>query len=317
MFKSLLFALSLATSAQAGDLATLRVATQVSGTVNWELTTITQNGFDTANGFRLEVADVAGGPAAQIAFEGGAADVIVSDWLWVARQRAEGRDYVFIPYSKAVGALYVPATSTAQTLPDLKGSQIGIAGGPVDKSWLILRAYAQGQYGFDLAGQTSQVFGAPPLIYQTALDGQFGGAINFWHFGAKMQAAGLRPLVTVQEAALALGLNPDTPLLGYVVQGALLRDHPDVAAGLAKASRAAKALLASDDAAWQALRPQMNAKSEAEFQALIAGFRQGIPSAGAVDEAAAAKLLAVMADLGGAELVGNLKTLPAGTFYTP
>ena len=317
MFKSLLFALSLATSARAGDLATLRIATQVSGTVNWELTTITQNGFDTANGFRLEVADVAGGPAAQIAFEGGAADVIVSDWLWVARQRAEGRDYVFIPYSKAVGALYAPATSTAQTLPDLKGSQIGIAGGPVDKSWLILRAYAQGQYGFDLAGQTSQVFGAPPLIYQTALDGQFGGAINFWHFGAKMQAAGLRPLVTVQEAALALGLNPDTPLLGYVVQGALLRDHPDVAAGLAKASRAAKALLASDDAAWQALRPQMNAKSEAEFQALIAGFRQGIPSAGAVDEAAAAKLLAVMADLGGAELVGNLKTLPAGTFYTP
>ena len=97
----------------------------------------------------------------------------------------------------------------------------------------------------------------------------------------------------------------------------MLRDHPDVAAGLAKASRAAKALLASDDAAWQALRPQMNAKSEAEFQALIAGFRQGIPSAGAVDEAAAAKLLAVMADLGGAELVGNLKTLPAGTFYTP
>ncbi|MGV8953567.1 MAG: ABC transporter substrate-binding protein [Cypionkella sp.] len=314
MIKLILAAtLALATASQA---ETLRIATQISGTVNWELSTITARGLDKANGFNLQIQDVAAGPAAQIAFQGGQADVIVSDWLWVARQRAEGRDFVFIPYSRAVGALYVPATSTAQTLPDLATTQIGIAGGPVDKSWLILRAYAQTAYGFDLAGQTQQVFGAPPLIYQTALDGQFGGAINFWNFGAKMQAAGMRPLITISDAALALGLNPDTPLLGYVVQGQMLRDHPDLIAGLAKASRAAKDILARDDTAWDALRPLMNAKSDAEFAALKDGFRQGIPAAGPVDEAAAGKMLTLMASLGGAELVGNLTTLPPGTFYT-
>jgi NitT/TauT family transport system substrate-binding protein len=314
MFRTIFFALALATSAQAEP---LRIATQVSGTVNWELSTITAHGLDAANGVALAVQDVAAGPAAQIAFEGGAADIIVSDWLWVARQRAEGRDYVFIPYSKAVGALYVPADSKAKSLPDLAGSQIGIAGGPVDKSWLILRAFAQEAYGFDLAGETTQVFGAPPLIYQSALDGQFGGAVNFWHFGAKMQAAGLRPLITVAEAASALGLSSDTPLLGYVVKGDFLRAHPEQVAGFAAASRAAKVVLASDAAAWEALRPQMNAKSDAEFAALVDGFRQGIPADGPVNEADAAKMLAVMVRLGGAELVGALTELPKGTFYQP
>lgn len=314
MFRTIFFALALATSAQAEP---LRIATQVSGTVNWELSTITARGLDAANGVALVVQEVAAGPAAQIAFEGGAADIIVSDWLWVARQRAEGRDYVFIPYSKAVGALYVPADSKAKSLPDLAGSQIGIAGGPVDKSWLILRAFAQEAYGFDLAGETTQVFGAPPLIYQSALDGQFGGAVNFWHFGAKMQAAGLRPLITVAEAASALGLSSDTPLLGYVVKGDFLRAHPEQVAGFAAASRAAKVVLASDAAAWEALRPQMNAKSDAEFAALVDGFRQGIPADGPVNEADAAKMLAVMVRLGGAELVGALTELPKGTFYQP
>lgn len=299
------------------DEAVLRIATQISGTVNWELATISAQGLDRANGFTLQVQDVAAGPAAQIAFQAGAADVIVSDWLWVARQRAEGEDYVFIPYSRAVGALHVPEGSTVKTLADLKGGKIGVAGGPVDKSWLILRAYAQQEYGFDLAAETEQVFGAPPLIFETALGGELDGAVNFWHFGAKMEAAGMRPLITVAEAAGALGLDPETPLLGYVMRGELLREKPELAVGLARASRAAKDVLAQDDAAWEALRPLMNAKSEAQFVALKAGFRAGIPAPGPVDEAAADRMLALMARLGGSELVGAMTALPDGVFVQP
>lgn len=296
--------------------ATLRIATQVSGTVNWELTTIRERGLDAANGFALQVQDVAGSPAAQVAFLGGEADMIVSDWLWVARQRAEGQDVVFIPYSRAVGALMVAGDSPAQTLADLAGAKIGIAGGPVDKSWLILRAYAA-KDGIDLAATTEQVFGAPPLIMEAALSGEVQAAVNFWHFGAKMEAAGMRPLVTVTEAAEALGLDPATPLLGYVVRGEMLRDQPALVAGLAAASRAAKEVLATDDAAWEALRAQMNAKSDAEFAALKAGFRAGIPAPGPVDEAAAARMLDLMTRLGGAELVGDLTALPPGVFVQP
>jgi NitT/TauT family transport system substrate-binding protein len=315
MIAATVLALS-STTAWAGDMV-LRIATQLSGTVNWELTTLHERGFDTANGFRLEVQDVAAGPAAQVAFQAGEVDAIVSDWLWVARKRAEGEDYVFIPYSRAVGALHVPKDSKAQGLADLKGGKIGIAGGPVDKSWLILRAYSRKELGFDLQEATEQVFGAPPLIFETALAGELDGAVNFWHFGAKMEAAGMRPLITVAEAGAALGLDPDTPLLGYVVRGDLLRDKPALVRGFAAASRATKEVLATDDAAWQALRPLMNAKTDAQFEALKAGFRAGIPAPGPVDEAAAGRMLAIMADLGGADLVGKMDSLPGGVFLAP
>ena len=293
----------------------LRIATLEFGTVNWELDTITHYGLDAANGFALELRPVANGSAGMIAFQGGEADAFVSDWLWVARQRAAGKDYVFIPYSRAVGGLMVAADGPVATLADLKGGKIGIAGGPLDKSWLILRAWAEKAHGLDLVAETEQVFAAPPLIFKAALSGEVDGAINFWHFMAKMEAAGMRQILSVEEAATGLGLDPATPLLGYVIKGDLLRSDPALVAGLARASTAAKAKLAGDEAAWERLRERMNAKSDAEFAALRAGFLAGTPLPGPVDEAAADRMLALMARLGGEDLVGGATTLPAGVFY--
>ncbi|SFJ81982.1 ABC transporter substrate-binding protein [Celeribacter neptunius] len=307
----------IAGSAQAEDLPTLKAALYMSGTVAWEVETIKQNQFDQAHGFELETMDVAGSPASRVALAAGEVDMIVADWLWVAAQRASGKDYVFVPYSKAVGGLYVPEDSPAQSLADLKGGKIGIAGGPNDKSWLILRAYAEQATGQDLAGDTEQVFGAPPLIFKSALSGELDGAINFWHFGAKMEAAGMRLLASTSEAAVALGLNPDTPLLGYVMRGEVVRDHPELVEGLIAASREAKDLLASDDAAWEQLRDRMRVKNDAQFEALKAGWIAGIPAPGPVSEEDAAKMLAIMASLGGEALVGKATSLPEGLFYKP
>ena len=309
---ALVAALSLAHGAYAEELT---VGTLASGTVRWELDTIQHYGLDKAEGFDLRITELAGNPATQIALAGGEVDVIVSDWLWVAQQRAEGKNYVFIPFSTAVGALLVPQDSQAQTLADLKGKKIGIAGGPVDKSWLILRAYARQETGEDLATVTEQVFGAPPMIYEAGLSGEVDGVINFWNFLAKMKVHGMRELVTVAEAATALGLDPATPLLGYVMDEQLLREKPELAAALKRASRAAKDLLLTDDAAWERLRPIMNAEDDAEFAALREGWRQGVPADAPVDEANAAKVFALMVDLGGEELLGQVKELPEGVFY--
>lgn len=304
----------LATATLAQEVPTLRASVLEFGTVNWELDTIKHHGFDAANGFDLEVQGVSGSSAAQVAFQGGATDVIVSDWLWVARQRAAGEDYVFIPYSRAVGGVMVATDSTARTLADLAGQKIGIAGGPLDKSWLILRAYAQKNYEMDLVSQTEQVFGAPPLIFASATGGELDAAINFWHWAAKQETAGMRTLLSVDEAATDLGLDPDTPLLGYVVRGEMLNEAPGLVQGLAAASRMAKDLLASDDTEWDRLRGRMNAGDDAEFGALVAGYRAGIPAAGPVDEDAAAKMLSLMYELGGQELLGGADTLPDGVF---
>lgn len=298
----------------AQDLPVIRAATLEVGTVNWEIETIVANKLDEKNGFKLEVQSYADNAATRIAVEGGEADTAVADWIWVARQRAEGMDYVVIPFSRAVGGLVVPDDSAAQTLADLAGTKIGIAGGPLDKSWLILRAYATQEYGIDIAAETEQVFGAPPLIFESALGKEFGGAINFWHFLAKMKSAGMRELVSVDTASQALGLDPNTPLLGYYLKESFLAEHPGLAQALFNASRDAKDLLSTSDAAWDVVRPMMNAKSDAEFAQLKADWIAGVPPRAPVDAAAAGKMLAVMATLGGEELVGKATTLPEGLF---
>ncbi|WP_306262749.1 ABC transporter substrate-binding protein [Pararhizobium sp. IMCC21322] len=298
----------------AAETPQIRAAILKTGTVNWELDTIKRNGFDTANEFELIVQPFADNGATRVALAGGEADVAVADWIWVARQRAAGKDYVFIPYSKAVGGLVVPADSPAQSLQDMVGQKIGIAGGPLDKSWLILQAYALQEYDMQLAASTEQVFGASPLIFKTALQGKLGGAINFWHFLAKMKAAGMRELVSVADAAKALGLNPDTPLLGYVMKDSFILENPDIAQKFYNASRAAKALLANDDSAWEPLRKQMNVTTDKQYETLRADFRAGIPNKGAIDKVGADKFLQLMAELGGKKLVGAATTLPAGLF---
>ena len=295
----------------------IRVGTLENGTVNWEIETIRRRGFDIANGFRLQPMILAGNPATQVAMQGGEVDTIVSDWLWVAQQRARGTGFRFLPYSTAVGGVMVREGSPAQSLADLRGRKIGVAGGPVDKSWLILRAWSREKLGEDLADVTQQVFGAPPMILNAAETGEVDAAINFWHFQAKMKARGMRELLSVETAAGDLGLDPSTPLLGYVLRDDWIAANPALAEGLARASRAAKELLASDDAAWDELRPIMEAGDDAEFQALKAGWRAGIPAPGPVDAANAQKMFATMAELGGEELTGGLATLPEGLCWWP
>jgi len=308
--------LAAAAGAVAQDLPQIRAAVLEIGTVNWELETIKQNGFDEKHGFELVVQPYADNGATRVALEGGTADLSVADWIWTARQRAAGKDYVVIPYSKAVGGVVVPEGSEAQSLTDLAGGKIGIAGGPLDKSWLILRAYATQEYDMDLQAETEQVFGAPPLIFKSGLSGETDGAINFWHFLAKMKAAGMRELISVDTASRALGLDPETPLLGYVMKESFLAENPDLGHAMYRASRDAKELLMNDDAAWEANRPMMNADTDAQFETLREDFRAGIPADQPVSREGADAFLQVMAELGGEELVGGATELPAGLFLS-
>lgn len=309
-----LLAMIVTAPAFAQDLPVIRAAVLKIGTVNWELATIVEQGFDEAHGFTLDIAPYADNGATRVAVEGGEADVAVADWIWVARQRAAGKDYVFVPYSKAVGGLVAPKGSGVSSLKDLAGGKVGIAGGPLDKSWLILRAYAQQEYGMDLKAETEQVFGAPPLIFKSGLGGDLQGAINFWHFLAKMKASGMEEVISVETAGKALGLNTDTPLLGYYMKESFLAENPGLAQALYDASRDAKDLLASDDAAWEAIRPIMNAKTDAQFAQLKSDWLAGTPARGPVDIDGANKMLALMNDLGGADLVGKATTVPDGLF---
>ena len=295
---------------------TVRIGVLKFGTVAWELDVIEAHELDKAEGFDLEVVELAGKDATTVALQAGKVDVIVTDWIWVSRQRADGADLTFVPYSTAVGGVMVPADSDIHSLADLEGKRLGIAGGPVDKSWLILRALAERRHGMDLAATVEEVFGAPPLLNQQILLGRIDAVINYWNYMAQLEAEGFRTVVGVEEAARELGISPDLPLLGYVFDESWADAHRDDVLAFVRASRRAKELLLESDSEWERLRPIVRAPDEATFRALREGFRRGIPTKwGEAERASAERAFALMAELGGEKLVGNSRELQAGTFW--
>ena len=101
---------------------TLKVGVLAFGTVNWELDVIKHNKLDKKYGIDLQVVKLASKNAVSIAIQSKSVDIIVTDWIWVNRQRFEGRDYTFYPYSRAIGALYT-SNKDIKTLLDLKGKE--------------------------------------------------------------------------------------------------------------------------------------------------------------------------------------------------
>jgi NitT/TauT family transport system substrate-binding protein len=307
----------IALCAQSALAGTIKLGVLKFGTVNWELDVIRANGFDKAEGVDLQSVDLANTGAVTVALQAGAVDVIVTDWLWVTRQRAEGARFTFVPFSASVGALMLPPDSTVASLADLKGKKIGIAGGAVDKNWLVIRALAQLRDGIDLDSAVDTVFGAPPLLNEEILSGRLDGVINSWNFIAALEAKGYRKLIGVEDAQRELGIRTQVPLLGYVFDEDWAAAHKDDLLGLVRASRKAKELLAHSDKEWERLRPLMKAPDDATFGALRDGFRRGIPARwGEAERDDAARLFDVMAKLGGAELIGKSTELQPGTFWS-
>ena len=295
---------------------TVKIGVLKFGTVSWELDTIKTHGLDKAEGLDLQVVELANTNATSVALLAGGVDVIVTDWLWVTRQRADGAHFTFAPYSTSIGAIMLPPNSPVKSLADLRGKRLGIAGGAVDKSWLLIRALATQRHNLDLDSAVDKVFGAPPLLNEEMLAGRLDAVLNAWNFTAPLQAKGYSELVRVEDAARELGAQSHVPFLGYVFDEGWAAAHKDDVLALIRASRKAKQLLADSDAEWDRLRPLMKAPDDATFAALRDGFRRGVPASwGAAERADAAKLFTVLAKLGGPDLVGKSTELQPGTFW--
>jgi NitT/TauT family transport system substrate-binding protein len=302
-------------AANAAD--TVRVGVLKFGTVNWEIDTIVHNKLDEANGFKLEQVVLASNDATRIAINAGEVDVIVSDWLFVSRQRAEGIPLTFAPYSTSVGAIMVPAASPIKTLADLKGAKIGVAGGPLDKNWLMFQGMAKDKFGIDLAANTEPAFGAPPLLMEKLLQGELGATSNYWNYNAKLEVQGYRQIVSGAEAAAALGATGPISAIGYVFNEEWANQHKDAMLGFVKASRQAKDLLAKSDEEWDRLRPLMQIDDDAVFKNTVKRYREGIPNRPiAEEEADTAKIYEQLAKLGGEKLGGAATTMSPGTFWS-
>lgn len=304
-----------ATSSRAWASRKVRVGALKFGTVNWELETLTAHGFDAANGIDLDIVYFAGEEASNVAFLAGDIDIIVSDWLWVSRLRADGSDVTLVPYSTAVGAIMAAKDSPAHTIGDLVGKSIAVAGGPLDKSWLLIRAMAERDHGIDLTRQSRIAYGAPPLLQQKMIEGEFDALLNFWHFCARLEAKGFRRMLGANDAAMALGASGPVSALGYVFHEKWAARNLPAIIGFIKASSAAKAVLAKSDSEWQSLAPIVRAQGR-ELETLRDRYREGIPKRPIAQDAAdAAKLYRVLVRIGGEKLVGKASEMAPGTFW--
>ena len=183
---------------------TIRIAAQKTGTFAWELAVIRAHGLDKQADLSLEVRELASPEAGKIALRSGDADIMISDWLWVSRERSLGAKLAFYPYSSALGAVMVPNASPIHTLADLKGRKLAVAGGPIDKSWLLLRASLQ-QDGINLKSDSTIVYGAAPLVTAQMLNGDMDATVNYWNFCAALEEKGFRRVAGIQDLVTRFG----------------------------------------------------------------------------------------------------------------
>jgi len=302
-----------ASSAMAAD--HIRLVAQRTGSLAWELDVIKTHGLDKKANLDIETLELASTEAGKIALRGGSADIIVSDWTWVARERALGDALVYYPYLSTLGAVMAPARSPIKDVADLKGRKIAVAGGPIDKSWLLLRALGL-RSGLDLKTQATVVYGAPPLLSEKALQGETDATLTFWNFCAELEAKGQKRAISMDDVLLRLGAKGPVALLGYVFDGAWAARNRSTVDRFLEASRQAKDILAASDTEWQRLAPRIGVSDASVLAILRERYSEGIPRRRIADEEADAQgLYHILADIGGADLVGPGRELDAGSFY--
>jgi len=294
---------------------TVRIGSLRYGTLSWELDVIAHHGLAEKHGVRIDALELASVPAAQLALQASRIDVILSDWLWVSRQRAASADLTFVPFSSATGSLVAGTASTVRTVPDLAGQRLGIAGSAIDKSWLVLQLYARSRFGFDIDKNVDKSFGAPPLLNEELEAKHLDAVLTYWPFAAKLEARGMPAVLTIGDALEGLGLTRDLPLTGYVFSESWAAENRAALEGFLAASREAKTILDQSDAEWERIAVLTGARDALELTKLRDAYRQGIPRHWTAEEInAAARLYRLLAEIGGSALVGPSRELAPGTF---
>lgn len=312
---SLLFSgLVLVKDAHAKDV--VRVGVLQYGTVNWEMQAIEHLGLQNNYDIQVEAVPLASTQALLVALQGGKVDVILNDWLWVARQKGLGREYRFAPYSANGGQLVVRSDADIHALRDLKGKTIGIAGGKANKNWVLFKTFIQKETGLVLGEDIAVKFGAPPMLNALVKQGDLDGVLNFWHYAAQLNAEGMPTLLTMEGLLKASGVDTALPVLGWVFSADWASEHTSAVNQFLALSSDAKQRMKQQDDVWQSL-PAFTRYPEPAQPYLIAGFRDGVLTLadGQTEQAMANVFAMLVANQEDNDVTGNLTALPEAILW--
>ena len=287
------------------------------GSVNWEIDIIEHNKLDKKNNITIKKTFFSTKNANAIALQGKSVDMIVTDWIWVSRQKAQNKNYVFYPHSMSVGGIVVKHDSEITSVKDLKNKRLGIAGSSIDKSWLLFRAYSNREMGRDPTDFLKPVYAAPPLLNEFIKRNEVDAVLNYWHYNARLKSKGYRELISVENILKNLGIRTKIPAYGWVFSENFGKNKKELINNFLNASNEAKKIMLSSDNEWERIFPLTKAEDRTTLIHLRDAYRSGIPlTFGNKEIEETKKVYKILAKYGGRNLVGKKNEISPGIFWS-
>jgi NitT/TauT family transport system substrate-binding protein len=308
-------------SATNARLGTLRGAFEATGSPSWIMQTIRRHGLDRRHGFALELN--LGGDAVKHSLQAteallaeGAADVIDTDWLSLARWRRDGFAVKAVfPYGRIMGGMVVPASSTIVGLPDLRGRRIGVVR-QMDKNWLVVRAACLNRHGFDPQHEAEVAEAkSKTVLLEWIQQGAVDAALLYWHLVPQLTSGGgFRQLHDVLDLVSAIsGVNPPTTF--FLCREEFIADKGELVRAFIAAYCDAVALMRSDPDAWMEAVAGVDRADKELMHTMRASWERRVCTNWSPEDI---NSLAVLFDrlkaIGGNDAVGGVESIPPEMF---
>ncbi|HFD12446.1 MAG TPA: ABC transporter substrate-binding protein [Crenotrichaceae bacterium] len=294
----------------------IKIGVVAFGTLQWELAVIQQFELDKQENLQLRLITLANPQAGKIALHAGTVDIGVADWFWVSNQRTNHHSpLTFAPYSATAGALLVAANSPINTIKQLAGKRIGIAGGEIDKNWLLLQTLAAKQ-DVNLNETVDKVFGAPPILNQQLLQNRLDALLTYWHYAARLESNGYKRLLDGAQMLSMLGIKQKIPTLGYVFSDQWAHHHREAVLRFLRISQQAKNLICTSEQAWETVLPLTRSEDKQTQTVIRKRYCEGrIQHWEAADKLAASTIYSMITASHPNLFPKQSSTLAAGTFW--
>ena len=264
-----------------GELPTMRARFEHNGSPRYLLYTIKRFGLDHDHGFHLDVElasdDLESGiETIRDRLDGGETDLVDTDFISVARERAAGANVVAIhPYGRTVGGLVAPEGTDIEGLADLSRRRIGVTR-RLDKNWILTRAACREYHDFDPDETVTLVeAGSRDGLTRLIREGEVDAGFQFWPLVPELTRTGpYTEVLSVSDLVQRLsGTDRKLPMATFVTGESYLTAHREAVRAFAAAARDAVDRLVADDDLWTEIGTRLMDDDPTVVRAVRDGWR--------------------------------------------